>query len=110
MSVTKSEIKTLAKKLDGVDDLDEIGRLIGHLDEADQLAVLDRSDDIIWKQIAEIETRTVWRKELLRLAAASGCPVDAPIIPWLEERGLIEEEEVGDRVWRFKIVGPAVTQ
>jgi hypothetical protein len=34
-------------------------------------------------------------ESLLRLACAAGCPDDEPMIPWLEERGLVEKTKDG---------------
>jgi hypothetical protein len=43
-------------------------------------------------------------ESLLRLAHATGCPDGEPIIPWLQERGLVEQ--VDDGGWRFKTPAP----
>ncbi|HMF67604.1 MAG TPA: hypothetical protein VK602_08345 [Phyllobacterium sp.] len=44
----------------------------------------------------------------MRLARAAACPDGEPIIPWLQERGLIEQ--VDDGGWRFKTPAPRTAQ
>jgi hypothetical protein len=46
-------------------------------------------------------------KSLTRLARATGCPLTEPIIPWLQEHGLIEKV---DGHWRFKVAEPESTE
>jgi len=37
-------------------------------------------------------------RQFVRLAQATGCPEDEPVIPWLLERGLVERDANGDYV------------
>jgi hypothetical protein len=42
-------------------------------------------------------------KTLTRLARAAGCPRGVAVIPWLQERGLVEKVDGG---WRFTTAKP----
>jgi hypothetical protein len=78
--------------------------LIDHLEGDDLDAVLTRAQDIFFF-FDRIDEGT--SESLTRLARATGCPLSKPIIPWLQERGLIEKVEDG---WRFKTAKPGEVQ
>jgi hypothetical protein len=67
--------------------------------------VLNRAEDISreWGNAAMVEADTL--KMLNRLPRAAGCPKGQPVIPWLQERGLVEEIDGG---WRFAAAKPDV--
>jgi hypothetical protein len=77
--------------------------LIGHLDPADFGSVLRRAEQIARQHGEAYLAEASTLENLDRLAQAAGCPDSEPVIPWLEERGLIEMVEVG---WRFKVAKP----
>jgi hypothetical protein len=125
--ITKAEIDALAVQIAEPDNFHRhvpiIERLLG-LSKSEQDAVLERAEAIEaqkWEALAceraeelkqrraeiarlKAELQAPW-EALLRLARAAGCPGDAPVIPWLAERGLIEETKGGEG-WRFKAAKP----
>jgi len=107
MSITPLEIEAYAVKMaEPSFEVSEasIGALIGHLDPDDLNAVLDRSAEIAREhgEAAYVEAHVL--ESLQRLAHAAGCPSGIPVIPWLQERGLIEDVDGG---WRFKAPLPS---
>jgi hypothetical protein len=85
-----------------------ISALIGHLDLPDYDVVLTRAAQIARQRgeadLAEAEAL----ENLERLAHATGMPAGGKPIPWLQERGLVEEIDGGG--FRFKTPRPgAVT-
>ncbi len=105
--VTKDDIETLAVQLADLDFegmpetiIDEKidAALIG-LDDADERAVLERAAEISRERGQKLFEMVDKMNSLRRLAAAAGCPEDVPLIPWLQERGLIEQVDGG---WRIK--------
>jgi hypothetical protein len=78
--------------------------LIEHLEGDDLDDVLTRAQDIsLVRNAPELIDST---ESLMRLAHATGCPDDEAVIPWLQERGLIEEVDGGG--FRFKATKPGV--
>jgi hypothetical protein len=78
--------------------------LIDHLEGDDLDAVLTRAQDISFDRSLvgdSIDEDT--SESLTRLARATGCPLREPIIPWLQERGLVEKVDGG---FRFKTARP----
>lgn len=63
--------------------------LVADLSDADLDAVLTRAEEISGKMAASAQAEAEELAELTRLARAAGCPAGIPVIPWLEERGLI---------------------
>ncbi|WMT79499.1 hypothetical protein [Bradyrhizobium sp. Ash2021] len=103
-----TEIEAYAVQMADPDfDLSSIETLIGHLPEREFEAVFDRAAEISreYGKAALSEADTL--AAMNRLAHATGCPHGEPVIPWLQERGLIEQVDDG---WRFKTAKPgAVT-
>jgi hypothetical protein len=79
--------------------------LIGHLDPADFEAVLERAAEIAHQRGDAALAEADALENLHRLARAAGMPDGGKPIPWLQERGLIEEVDGG---WCFKAAGPDI--
>jgi hypothetical protein len=106
--ITPEEIETLGRKLADLWVADDTAAakldLIDHLEGDDLDAVLNRAQDISFDRNMEGDGVDEGTSEsLTRLARATGCPLSEPIIPWLQERGLVEKVEDG---WRFKKAKP----
>jgi hypothetical protein len=116
--ITQTEIEMLSTKLADLDGVDDDGAfaegfaLIAHLDEADFDAVLSLTEDIRFdRNIAEGSAEALnglisGAEALVRLAHATGCPDDEPILPWLQEHACAEEGDDGE--FRFKMPAPRV--
>jgi hypothetical protein len=108
MTITEAEIETLGRYLADNWVADDTGaaRLdrIDHLEGDDLDAVLDRAALISIVDGNRTDEDTSER--LTRLARATGCPLDEPIIPWLQERGLVEQLDDGS--FRFKTAKPGM--
>ena len=106
VTLTRDEIEHYAQRMAHVDfDTRRDGKaLIGHLYGANVMAVLKRANDIRAENLAlaEVDLET-WRI-FKRLMDAAGCPADAPVLPWLMERGLAGKV---DGRWWFKKPGPS---
>jgi hypothetical protein len=77
--------------------------LIGHLGASEFRTVLRRAAEISRERGRAAYAEADSLESLRRLGKAAGCPDGEPIIPWLQERGLIEEVDGG---WRFKTAKP----
>ena len=103
--ITETEIEALGRYLADLWVADDTHALdLIDIPVSDDLdAVYLRARDILFdRRVGEgIDEGT--SKSLTRLARATGCPLTEPIIPWLQERGLIENVEGG---WRFKTAEP----
>jgi hypothetical protein len=97
--ISPQEIEAFAVKLAVPGEVSDIPALIGHLDEPDINAVLDRAEAISRERGEADLAEARVLKSLQRLAHAAGCPSGIPVIPWLQEHGLIEEVDGG---WKFK--------
>jgi hypothetical protein len=95
--ITEAEIEALGKQLADLgmaSDTHAVSLdLIDHLEGDDLDAVLDRAALISIVDGNRTDEDTTER--LTRLARATGCPLDEPIIPWLQERGLVEQLDDG---------------
>ena len=101
---TPAEIESYAVQIAEPDfETASIEPLIGHLGDADFEAVMNRAAEISRERGRAAFAEADSLENLDRLANAAGCPPDVPTIPWLQERGLIEEVDDG---WRFKIAKP----
>jgi hypothetical protein len=106
--ITETEIEAFAIKI-AVPDfrVSNIGRLIGHLDPADFNLVLEHAAQLARQRGEANLVEADALENLMRVAHATGMPAGGKPIPWLRDRGLIEE---ADGVWRFKVAKPgAVT-
>jgi len=103
--ITEEYIEALATKLaDPGEEMWKSG-LTDHLDDDDADAVHERANLISIQRSWAGHTDSL--ESLIRLAHATGCPDGEPVIPWLQQRDLIEEVDGG---WRFKAAKPgAVT-
>jgi hypothetical protein len=106
--ITPAEIETLGRKLADlwVADDTHAARLdeFDHLEGDDLDAVLTRAQDISFdRSLVGDGIDEVTSESLTRLARATGCPLSEPIIPWLQQHGLLEEV---DGVLRFKPAKP----
>ncbi|MET4276481.1 MULTISPECIES: hypothetical protein [unclassified Bradyrhizobium] len=106
VTLTEQEIETLGSQLADDWSKDEWDtEATPGLHGANLDAVLTRAQDISFDRDA-LKLADGW-ESLLRLAQATGCPDGEPVIPWLQERDLIEHDDSG---WRFKTAKPgAVT-
>jgi hypothetical protein len=80
-----------------------IEQLIGHLADAEFKAVMARAAEISRERGRGAFAVADTLETLTRLAHAAGCPSGIPVVPWLRERGLIEEVDGG---FRFKTASP----
>jgi hypothetical protein len=88
---------------------ENLNAAIGHLHGDDELLLLAVVGEIHEARIVEMKIDAERWKRLQRLAAAAGCPKDVKVLPWLQERGLVEQVEGGG--WRIKAAKPrAVTE
>jgi hypothetical protein len=76
--------------------------VIGHLSQDEFGLVYARALEIHNARIAAIKAESNSFKNLSRLANAAGCPSDVPVIPWLAERGLVEQVAGGWRIAKAK--------
>jgi hypothetical protein len=103
--ITQTEIETFAMQIAEPDfDPSQIEALIGHLRDAEIEAVIDRAAEISREHGEAALSEADTLASLSRLAHATGCPRGEPVIPWLQERGLIEQVDGGG--WRFKTPAP----
>ena len=104
--ITETEIETYAVQI-AESDFDMARgaeNLIGHLYGEDFIAVMRRASEIARNVVATARAEANALENLERLAKATGCPEAKPMIPWLQERGLIEKV---DGLWRLWIAKPA---
>jgi hypothetical protein len=91
--ISEQEIELYADRIAGFDWRARIDALIGHLDDGDQIAVLERAAQNMRRigdsALAEAEAL----EDIDRLAKASGMPAGERPFTWLMERGLIVEVE-----------------
>jgi hypothetical protein len=104
--ITETEIETFAAQI--AEPGFEVSKanldgLIGHLDHAESKAVLSRAAEISRERGRAAHAVADSIENLDRLGKAAGCPDGEPMIPWLQERGLIEEVDGG---FRFKTAKP----
>jgi hypothetical protein len=77
--------------------------VIGHLSQEEFRLVHARGLEIHNARIEAAEAESNSFKNLLRLAQAAGCPPGVKVLPWLAERGLVEQiAGVGWRITRAK--------
>jgi hypothetical protein len=78
--------------LNGLDEmqvLEKMSGVIGHLGHDEAVKVIAVTAQMRERDI-EIEANELeFFRRLRRLAAATGCPKNAKVIPWLVERGLV---------------------
>jgi hypothetical protein len=104
--ISKEQIETFARQIADPDfEQVNILPLIGHLSDSEFDAILDRAEEITRGYLAQARAE----ESLCRLARAAGCPGSAPMIPWLAERGLIDELPSG-LGWRFKPAKPGAVK
>ena len=102
--ISLTEIETFAVQIADPDfDPLSIEKLIGHLGEAEFEAVIDRAVEISRGHSEAALSEADKLASLNQLAHAAGCPKGEPVIPWLQERGLIEQVDGG---WHFKPAKP----
>jgi hypothetical protein len=109
ITLTEQEIEALGSQL--ADDWSRgewDSEVTTGLDDANFNAVLIRAEDIqfdrtVAKGGAEALNSLIRGAEALtRLAHATGCPDDEPVLPWLQEHSCAEEDDGG---FRFKMPG-----
>jgi hypothetical protein len=74
--------------------------LVDHLEGYDLNVVLARAELILIFEGIDEDTS----ERLTRLARATGCPLSVPIIPWLQERDLVQQLDDGG--FHFKTAKP----
>jgi hypothetical protein len=106
--ISKSEIETYAGQIAEPDfETASIEPLIGHLGDAEFEAVMDRAAEISSERGLAAHAEADALRSVVRLAKATGIRAGGKPVPWLQERGLIEEVDGG---FRFKTAKPgAVT-
>jgi hypothetical protein len=108
--ITPAEIEAYAVQIAKPDFLiskASIEPLIGHLGDAEFKAVMGRAAEISRERGRAAFAEADKLETLTRLAHAAGCPSGTPVVPWLRERGLIEEVDGG---FRFKTASPHETE
>jgi hypothetical protein len=102
--ITEQEIESLGQKLADLGDWSKDGGLLDHLDEHDTDLVLARAEIIAITRGNDGAALADSVESLIRLGKAAGCPDNEPMIPWLQERGLVEEVDGGG--FRFRMAKP----
>jgi hypothetical protein len=106
-NLNPTELETFAVQIaDPAFDPSSIESLIGHLGEIEFEAVIDRAIEIARCSGEAVLSEADDLTSLSRLAHAAGCPKGEPVIPWLQERGLVEQVDDG---WRFRAAKPEPT-
>jgi hypothetical protein len=104
--ISKTEIETYATKISAPDfnpTPENMLAVIGHLSRDEFDLVHARGLEIYNARIEAMEAESNSFKNLLRLAQAAGCPSGVKILPWLAERGLVEQiAGVGWRITKAK--------
>ena len=103
--ITEQEIEAYAAQIAEADfDMArDAENLIGHLYGDDLVAVMRRASEISREMARRFCAEADSLESLERLAKATGCPEEEPIIPWLQARGLVEKVDGG---FRFKTAKP----
>jgi hypothetical protein len=105
-NISMKQVESFAQQIAEPDfDMSQVEPLIGHLNGPAFEAVMTRAEEIAREEAEKADAAADALEELRRLALASGCPKGTPYIPWLQERGLIEEVEDG---WTFRKAGPGL--
>jgi hypothetical protein len=104
--ISETEIETYAVQIASPDfkiSDASFHALVGHLDKASIEAVMLRYAEIIRERGEALLAESDAITNLLRAAYATGMPEGGQPIPWLQERGLVEEVDGG---WLLKKPGP----
>jgi hypothetical protein len=104
--ISKAEIETYATKISEKDfkpTPENMLAVIGHLSQDEFDLVYARACEIHNAGIEAIKAESNSFKNLSRLAHAAGCPPGVKVLPWLAERGLVEQiAGVGWRITKAK--------
>jgi hypothetical protein len=103
--ITQTEIETFATKISEPDfkpTTENMLAVIGHLRQDEFELVYARASEIHEARIAAIKAEQNSFENLGRLAKAAGCPDGEKVIPWLQERGLVEQVAGGWRIAKAK--------
>ncbi len=106
--ISQTEIETFATKISEPDfkpTPENMLAVIGHLSQDEFDLVYARAMEIHNARIAAMQAEAMPLENLGRLAHAAGCPSGVPVIPWLAERGLVEQVAGGG--WRIAKAKPS---